>query len=218
MDRASHELAQGHVLLMMAMLSALAAYLTRGRGDPAARARILQEIRESRRLGPKVADWVAANEEALARHPGLKPKEQQVVMMSEAKPPAGPPVTPSQLRTWAEKAAEGPPTPEKPVQSPVLPRAQRGRRFPDRELPRDKGGNPMPEPNAEGPHTQLGQKEGRKGRYDVAREFNAKGKPIRDIDFTDHGRPKDHPNPHQHRYLPNPTGGTLQRGPAEPLP
>jgi hypothetical protein len=104
MDRASHEFALGHLLLMMAMLTALMAYLTRGRGDPAAKARILQEIRESPRLGNKVADWVAANEEALAKHPGLKPKEQQVVMMSEAKPPAGPPVTPSQLRRLKDEA------------------------------------------------------------------------------------------------------------------
>jgi hypothetical protein len=101
---AAYALAQGHVLLMVTMLSALLAYLTRSRGDPAARARILQEIRESPRLGPKVADWVEANEDALARHPGLKPKEQQVVMMSEAKPPAGPPVTPSQLRRLKEEA------------------------------------------------------------------------------------------------------------------
>ena len=39
----------------------------------------------------------------------------------------------------------------------------------------------------------------------------------RDIDFTDHGRPKEHPNPHQHDYIPNPTGGTLQHGPAKDL-
>ena len=113
MDGASHELARGHVLLMMAMLSALAAYLTRGRGDPAARARILQEIRESPRLGSKVADWVAANEEALTRHPGLKPKEQQVMMSSQAKPPAGPPMTPSQLRKAMRQADEDLPAQKK---------------------------------------------------------------------------------------------------------
>jgi hypothetical protein len=106
MDHASREIARGHVVLMMALLGALSAYLTRGRGDPAARTRLLQEIRESPRLGPKVADWVAANEESLARHPGLKPKEQQVVMMSQAKPPAGPPMTPSQLRRAAGNTAE----------------------------------------------------------------------------------------------------------------
>uniref|UniRef100_UPI0024B528BB RHS repeat-associated core domain-containing protein n=1 Tax=Chitinivorax sp. B TaxID=2502235 RepID=UPI0024B528BB len=89
--------------------------------------------------------------------------------------------------------------------------------FPDRELPRDENGNPTPEPKAEGPHTQLGQKDGRKGKYNQGREFDANGKPVKDIDFTDHGRPKNHPNPHQHRYVPNPTGGTPQHGPAEPL-
>lgn len=48
-----------------------------------------------------------------------------------------------------------------------------------------------------------------------AREFDEKGKPIRDIAFTDHGR-ADHTNPHQHIYRPNPTGGTPIRGNAEP--
>ncbi|MHA6911494.1 RHS repeat-associated core domain-containing protein, partial [Ralstonia pseudosolanacearum] len=90
--------------------------------------------------------------------------------------------------------------------------------FPDRELPRDKNGLPVPEPDAEGPHTQLGKKDGRKGKYDQAREFDENGRPVRDVDFTDHGRPNDHPNPHQHWYLPNPTGGTQMRGPTKPLP
>ena len=49
------------------------------------------------------------------------------------------------------------------------------------------------------------------GDYTQAREFDAKGKPVRDIDCTDHGRPLDHPNPHQHKYEPNSTGGTLKR-------
>ncbi|HVQ17092.1 MAG TPA: Ig-like domain repeat protein, partial [Vicinamibacterales bacterium] len=89
-------------------------------------------------------------------------------------------------------------------------------RFPDRRLPRDKHGNPIPDPEAEGAYSQLGQAEGRRvGKYDQAREFDADGKPVRDIDFTDHGR--GHPNPHQHRYNPNPTGGTPQRGDPEPL-
>lgn len=58
---------------------------------------------------------------------------------------------------------------------------------------------------------------GRKGEY---RGYDDNGKlvPIRDIDFTDHGRPKEHSNPHhQHDYLPNPTGGTPQHGPAVEL-
>jgi hypothetical protein len=92
-----------------------------------------------------------------------------------------------------------------------------GCQFPDRKLPRDANGNPSPDPEAEGPYTQLGQKNGRNGKYDQAREFDADGNPVRDIDFTDHGRPSDHPNPHQHDYLPNPTGGTPMRGPTMPL-
>ncbi|MCH9609382.1 MAG: hypothetical protein S4CHLAM45_05230 [Chlamydiales bacterium] len=58
----------------------------------------------------------------------------------------------------------------------------------------------------------------RKGKYPQAREFDENGEPVRDIDFTDHGRPKNHPNPHEHKWEPNPTGGTPQRSPeAEPL-
>lgn len=94
--------------------------------------------------------------------------------------------------------------------------AKPGNYRPDRALPRDKHGNPIPDSNA--PHTQLGTKKGRNGDYTQAREFDANGRPVRDIDFTDHGRPQNHPNPHQHRYVPNETGGTLRRlKDAEPL-
>ncbi|WP_342330264.1 hypothetical protein [Pedobacter sp. FW305-3-2-15-E-R2A2] len=90
----------------------------------------------------------------------------------------------------------------------------------DRELPRDKNGRPTVDPEASdaGPHTQLGKKSGRNGDYKQAREFDEKGEPVKDLDFTDHGRPQTHPNPHQHEYLPNPTGGTPQRSKkAEPF-
>jgi RHS repeat-associated protein len=86
-------------------------------------------------------------------------------------------------------------------------------------LRRDKHGNPIPDPEAKGvPHTQLGTKQGRNGAYKQAREFDSNGKPVRDIDFTDHGRPQNHSNPHQHKYIENPTGGTRSRSKkAEPL-
>jgi hypothetical protein len=58
---------------------------------------------------------------------------------------------------------------------------------------------------------------GRKGDYTQAREFGKDGKPKKDIDFTDHGRPKQHEKPHQHTYEPNKTGGTPKRGPEEKL-
>ncbi|MGV9887273.1 RHS repeat-associated core domain-containing protein [Streptomyces sp. NPDC003395] len=94
------------------------------------------------------------------------------------------------------------------------------RGFPDRELPRDpRTGEPAPDPAAAGyPHTQLGVKGSRRNPpYAQAREFDADGKPVRDVDFTDHGRPQNHDNPHQHRWNENPTGGTRSRGGAEPL-
>ncbi|MCD8043555.1 MAG: RHS repeat-associated core domain-containing protein [Tannerellaceae bacterium] len=78
----------------------------------------------------------------------------------------------------------------------------------------DSHGNKIPDPEAVGTvHTQLGN---RKGKYRQAREFDASGKEIRDIDFTDHKR-SDHTNPHQHIYKDNPTGGTRQRDKATPL-
>lgn len=94
---------------------------------------------------------------------------------------------------------------------------------PDRQLPRDKNGNPIPDVNV--PHTQLGTKPGRKGNYTQAGEWgygendndNDNVVPKMIIDFTAHGRPNEHPNPHQHDYIPNPTGGTPQHGPAKDL-
>lgn len=79
-------------------------------------------------------------------------------------------------------------------------------------LSRDENGVPKADDEAKGaPHTQLGSQEGRKGPYNQAREFDANGKAVKDIDFTDHGRPAQHTNPHQHMYLKAPTGGTPMR-------
>ena len=55
----------------------------------------------------------------------------------------------------------------------------------------------------------------RKGKYVQAREFDEDGNPVRDIDFTDHGMPEQHPNPHQHPRQKN--GGTYRRKAPEPL-
>ncbi|MEE4305524.1 hypothetical protein V2J60_01760 [Pseudomonas alliivorans] len=90
---------------------------------------------------------------------------------------------------------------------------------PDRKLPRDKHGNHIPDSDV--PHTQLGNKKGRRGDYRQAREWRDDEAgalvPSRDIDFTDHGRPENHTNPHQHDWTPNETGGTLKHGDAKPL-
>jgi len=93
-----------------------------------------------------------------------------------------------------------------------------GKGFPDRELPRClKTREPIPDPEFKNTwHSQLGTRQGSSGKYPKAREFGPDNKVIREIEFTNHGR-SDHPNPHQHRYIPNKTGGTAERGPEEPL-
>jgi hypothetical protein len=89
---------------------------------------------------------------------------------------------------------------------------------PDRPLPLTEDGVPIPDTDS--PHTQLGTK-GSKRRpgeeYPQAREFDKNGKPVKSIDFTDHGEPGVHPNPHEHPQTVNPTGGTPQRGGPQPL-
>ncbi len=90
---------------------------------------------------------------------------------------------------------------------------------PDRPLPLTEDGVPIPEVDV--PHTEIGTREStrRPGQtYPQAREFDKNGQHVRDIDFTDHGQPTVHPNPHQHVREPNPTGGTPRRGDPEPLP
>lgn len=63
---AAMDLANGHLILTSAILAAMVAYLTKGKGD---RGMLLKEISQSPRLGPKVASWLEANEKALQRHP-----------------------------------------------------------------------------------------------------------------------------------------------------
>jgi RHS repeat-associated protein len=93
---------------------------------------------------------------------------------------------------------------------------QQGTYAPERPLPRNKDGTPKPDNEATGnPHTQLGKN--RDGKNNQSREFDKNGKPVKDVDWTDHNRPGIHPKPHQHRYFENKTGGTLRRGPSEQL-
>lgn len=93
----------------------------------------------------------------------------------------------------------------------------------NRTLPTDKNGVPMPDSNY--PHTQLGRSRPKYGSEPQAREWdygsNGNLQPKRDIDFTDHGYPDKHSNPHQHKLTPNnpmlaPKGG-YQRGSGEAL-
>lgn len=94
-----------------------------------------------------------------------------------------------------------------------------------RYVPRDPAGTPLPlprrahgqlSPSSADPHTQIGWHEGRRGGYIQTREFGPDGKPVKQVDWTDHGRPARHTNPHVHDYVPNPTGGTMQHGKSRP--
>ncbi|WP_410210064.1 RHS repeat-associated core domain-containing protein [Aquirhabdus sp.] len=85
---------------------------------------------------------------------------------------------------------------------------------PSEGLPKDKNGNKVP--SSDLPHTQIGSQEGRLGEYTQTREWgygkDGKLEPTRDIDWTGHRLGQGaHENPHQHDYIPNPTGGTMQR-------
>ena len=84
---------------------------------------------------------------------------------------------------------------------------------PDRDLP-TKNGEPVPDetPEDKGRHSQLGTREGSKGKYPKARQFDKDGNIVKEIEFTDHSKPSNHPCPHQHVYEPNATGGTPRRG------
>ena len=99
-----------------------------------------------------------------------------------------------------------------------------GSYVPNRTLPTDKQGVPMPD--SEFPHTQIGRSKPKYGSEPQAREWdygsNGKLQPQCDVDFTDHGYPGAHPYvPHRHKLTPNnptlaPKGG-YKRGSGEPL-
>ncbi len=92
-----------------------------------------------------------------------------------------------------------------------------------RTLPKDKNG--ILQPDVDSPHTQLGRSTRSHGAEPQAREWmqDSQGRlvPTKDIDFTDHGFPAIHPNPHQHTLTPanpsNPIGGGFHRSAPEPL-
>lgn len=113
-------------------------------------------------------------------------------------------------------------------------------------IPLDEGGGPLqlprqsqqggenlfvPDPAAQGaPHTRLGSKISSKtGKvYRTTVEFNGPSfprvrgdvspdAPLRQIDWTDHGRAWDHANPHQHPFFYDFDGGKYVRGDGLPF-
>lgn len=70
---AAFKFADGHVLMVSAILAAIVAYLSRGKGDKLS---LLNEIRQSPRLGPSVARWVEVNESKLMQSAMLRPRQR----------------------------------------------------------------------------------------------------------------------------------------------
>lgn len=89
---------------------------------------------------------------------------------------------------------------------------------PKKSIPKGKNGEHKPD--CDFPHTQLGTKSGRKGDYPQTKEWGGKGdrgydnNTPKDLkDWTNHGRPGNHSDPHRHPYNPS----TGKKGPAQPV-
>ena len=108
---------------------AIAAYLTRGRGDKAI---LIQEMRQSKRFGDKAADWVLQNESKIINEPKLRP-QQNAGISNEAKTAGKPSQTPAQISKQAEESI-----PEKPKlkdnKEKALYGEARGREYMEKDL------------------------------------------------------------------------------------
>jgi len=68
--QATESFAQGQMLLVKAILTALVLYLSRGQAESSLLVRNLSKSR----LGPKFAEWVGENRDRLVAHPNLQPR------------------------------------------------------------------------------------------------------------------------------------------------
>ena len=117
-DQAAHHFAQGHVLMIMAILMALVAYLTRGSSEEA----LMQAVRQSERLGAKMADWLTENKQKLLNHPRLRP-----MLRPRAEPPTN-------TVAQALKGRRLPPSPKVDTAATVESPAAKEREVPSEDL------------------------------------------------------------------------------------
>lgn len=103
-EQATDAFAMGHLSFVIAVLSAVAFYLSKGNFD---REILLQQVSNSK-LGPEVANWIAANEGKIVKHPALQP------MMSQAVKDGG---EPASIGGVAERASGGVTEVEKKISS-----------------------------------------------------------------------------------------------------
>ncbi|GAB0063245.1 polymorphic toxin type 15 domain-containing protein [Pseudomonas syringae] len=86
-DRAAHHIAQGHEEVVVLLLGAIVAYLTRGRGS----ASVLANEMQASKKGAKLGQWMLQHEDALTRHPDLQHAGPRKSALDKQEPPPPPP-------------------------------------------------------------------------------------------------------------------------------
>lgn len=81
-SRATHQIAQGHVEVVLLLLGAIVSYLTRGRGD----ARVLAQEMAASRKGARLGQWMLKHEEGLKKRPDLQVAERRKGAVGEPQP------------------------------------------------------------------------------------------------------------------------------------
>ncbi|HDS1723903.1 hypothetical protein DZA28_22395 [Pseudomonas alloputida] len=81
-SRATHQIAQGHVEVVVLLLGAIVSYLTRGRGD----ARVLAQEMAASRKGARLGQWMLQHEEGLKKRPDLQVPERRKGAMDDPQP------------------------------------------------------------------------------------------------------------------------------------
>ncbi|GLO30013.1 hypothetical protein PPUN12996_20690 [Pseudomonas putida] len=81
-SRATHQIAKGHVEVVLLLLGAIVSYLTRGRGD----ARVLAQEMTASRKGARLGQWMLKHEEGLKKRPDLQVPERRKGAVGEPQP------------------------------------------------------------------------------------------------------------------------------------
>ncbi|MCO8262981.1 polymorphic toxin type 15 domain-containing protein [Pseudomonas asiatica] len=81
-SRATHQIAQAHVEVVLLLLGAIVSYLTRGRGD----ARVLAQEMAASRKGARLGQWMLKHEEGLKKRPDLQVPERRKGAVGEPQP------------------------------------------------------------------------------------------------------------------------------------
>ncbi|KTC57489.1 DUF6861 domain-containing protein [Pseudomonas savastanoi] len=86
-SRAAHHIAQGHEEVVILLLGAIVAYLTRGRGN----ASVLANEMQASKKGAKLGQWMLQHEDALTRHPDLQNAGPRKSALDKQETPPPPP-------------------------------------------------------------------------------------------------------------------------------